>query len=114
LGLFLYFPEMLFILYSGCLCKCLFAWIKTEQFNFCSKKKKRFFCVFMCVFLFWVDPDQYSWPNYLIGIDGRIRFQNYNIGWRDFINLVRKRIRHIQMMTGHDLQAITNLKRHVM
>jgi hypothetical protein len=28
LGLFLYFPEMSFILYSGCLCKCLFAWIK--------------------------------------------------------------------------------------
>jgi len=25
LRLFLYFPEMSFILYSGCLCKCLFA-----------------------------------------------------------------------------------------
>jgi hypothetical protein len=24
-----------------------------------AAKKKRFFCVFMCVFLFWVDPGQY-------------------------------------------------------
>jgi hypothetical protein len=43
LGLFLYFPEMPFILYNGCLCKCLFVWIKTEQFNFCNKKKRRDF-----------------------------------------------------------------------
>ena len=25
LGLFLYYPKMSFILYNGCLCKCLFA-----------------------------------------------------------------------------------------
>jgi hypothetical protein len=40
LGLFLYFPEMPFILYSGCLCKCLFAWaVQLLQ----QKKRRDFF-----------------------------------------------------------------------
>ena len=50
LGLFLYFLEMPFILYSDCLCKCLFAWIETEQFNFCNKKQKEGFLFYKCFF----------------------------------------------------------------
>jgi hypothetical protein len=51
LGLFLYFPEMSFILYSGCLCKCLFAWIKRAVQLLQQKKGEIFF-----IGAFFVDP----------------------------------------------------------
>ena len=53
LGLFLYFPEMSFILYSGCLCKCLFAWIKNRAVQLLQQKKKRFFLYIGVLFLGW-------------------------------------------------------------
>jgi len=74
LGLFLYFPEMPFIPYSGCLCKCLFAWIKTEQ-------KTDFFFIYIQVFYFFEltqvnlsDP----WPNYLTSSIIRSGFKTLN------------------------------------